>query len=83
MSGLIPPGEVTHQSSALGYLGRDESLKEHGAGQVELMVHEIVHGGSVHEMVALSEGMIREMELLVSLAPIHRLTRFVELCVES
>ena len=82
MSGLIPPGEITHRNSALGYLGHGGSLKEHGTGQVELVVHNIVHGGLVRGLVALSEGMIREMELLVSHAPLHRLTRFVELCVE-
>ena len=67
--------EVTDQSSALGlflrYLGRDESLKEHGAGEIELVVHRIVHGGLFHDSVVLSKETIREVELLTDLAPLY------------
>ena len=73
-------GEVTDQSSALGfflrYLGQDESLKEHGEGEVELVVHRIVHGGLFRDAVVLSQETIREIEHLTDLAPLY-LTRFV------
>jgi len=68
-------GEVTDQSSALGlflrHLGQDESLKEHGAGEIELVVHRIVHGGLFHEAVVLSQETIREIEHLTDLAPLY------------
>ena len=80
MSGLTLPGEVTDQGSALRYLRHDEGLKGYVAGQVELVVDKIcTEGRSLREVVSLSEGIIREMRLLVSLAPLHRLTRFVGL----
>jgi hypothetical protein len=68
-------GDVTDQSSALGlflgHLGRDESLKEHGTGEVELVVHRIVHGDLFHDAVVLSNEAIREIELLTDLAPLY------------
>ena len=77
-------GDVADQSSALGlflgHLGQDESLKEHGTGEVELVVHRIVHGGLFHDAVVLSKEAIREIELLTDLAPLYG-TRPIELCV--
>lgn len=66
---------VTDQSSALElflrYLRQDESLKEHGTGEVELVVHRIVHGGLFGEAVVLSEEAIREVGHLTDLAPLY------------
>ena len=68
-------GEVTDQSSALElflrHLGQDESLKEHGAREVELVAHRIVHGGLFHEAVVLGQETIREIEHLTDLAPLY------------
>ena len=67
--------EAIDQSSALelflGHLGRDENLREHGAGEIELVVHRIVHGGLFRDAVVLSEETIREIELLTDLAPLY------------
>lgn len=67
--------EVTDQSSALGlflgHLERDESLKEHGAGEIELVVHRIVHGGLFRDAVVLSKEAIGEVEHLTDLAPLY------------
>lgn len=67
-------GNVTDQSSALGlflrHLGQDESLKEYGTGEVELVVHRIVHGGLFGEAVVLSEEAIEGIEHLTDLAPL-------------
>ena len=69
------PEEVTDQSSALQFflrhLGQDEGLKEYGAGEIELVVHRIVHGGLFHEAVVLSQETIREIEHLTDLAPLY------------
>ena len=77
--------DVTDQSSALrlflGHFGQDESLKEHGTGEVELVVHRIVHGGLFRDAVVLNKEAIREIELLTDLAPLYGM-RHVELCVE-
>jgi len=77
-------GEVTDQSSALGlfltHLGRDESLREHGAGEIELVVHRIVHGGLFQDAVVLNQETIREVEHLTDLAPLYS-TCFVDFCV--
>lgn len=66
---------VTDQSSALRlflqHLRQDESLKEHGAGGIELVVHRVVHGGLFGEAVVLSEEAIREIEHLTDLAPLY------------
>ena len=73
-------GEVTDQSSALGfflkYLGQDEGLKECGAGEAELVAHRIVHGGLFWDAVMLSQETIHEIEHLMDLAPLY-LMRFV------
>ena len=67
--------EVTDQSSALGYflrhLGQDESLKEHGTGEVGLVAHRIVHGGLFQNAVVLSQETIQEIEHLTDLAPLY------------
>ena len=67
--------DATDQRSALelflGHLGHDENLKEHGSGEIELVVHRIVHGGLFHDAVVLSEETIREIELLTDLAPLY------------
>jgi acetate kinase len=67
-------GDVTDQSSALGlflrHLGRDESLKERGTGEIELVVHRVVHGGLFQEAVVLSEKTIEELGHLTDLAPL-------------
>jgi len=67
--------EVTDQSSALElflkHLGRDESLKEHGTGDIQLVVHRIVHGGLFRDSVVLSKETIREIEHLTDLAPLY------------
>lgn len=77
-------GEVTDQNSALGFflkhLEQDESLKERGTGEIELVAHRIVHGGLFQDAVVLSRETIREIEHLTDLAPLY-LTRFVVLCV--
>ena len=79
-------GDVTDQSSALelflGHLGRDENLKEHGAGEIELVVHRIVHGGLFRDAVVLSEETIKEIELLTDLAPLY-LARFIEFYMQK
>ncbi|KAF9783961.1 Acetokinase family-domain-containing protein [Thelephora terrestris] len=68
-------GDVTDQSSALElflrHLGQDESLKEHGTGEIELVVHRVVHGGLFREAAVLSEETIKEIEDLTDLAPLH------------
>jgi acetate kinase len=68
-------GEVTDQSSALElflrHLGHDENLKERGAGEIDLVVHRIVHGGLFRDAVVLSDGTIKEIELLTDLAPLY------------
>ena len=67
--------EATDQGSALElflrHLGCDENLKEHGAGEIELVVHRIVHGGLFRDAVLLSEETIREIEHLTDLAPLY------------
>ena len=67
--------EATDQSSALElflrHLGCDENLREHGTGEIELVVHRIVHGGLFHEAVVLSQETIREIENLTDLAPLY------------
>lgn len=68
-------GDVTDQSSALGlflrHLGQDEGLKEHGTGEIELVVHRVVHGGLFGQAVLLSEEAIQEIEHLTDLAPLY------------
>ena len=68
-------GDITDQSSALelflGHLGQDESLKEHGTGEIELVVHRVVHGGLFREAAVLSEETIQEIEHLTDLAPLY------------
>ena len=55
-----PPGQIIDQNSALRLflrrLRHDESLKERGAGKVELVARRIVHGRSLYEIVVLNEG---------------------------
>jgi acetate kinase len=67
--------DVTDQSSALGlflrHLGQDKSLKKHGTGEIELVVHRVVHGGLFGEAVVLSEEAIREIGHLTDLAPLY------------
>ena len=78
-------GEVTDQSSALGFflkhLGQDENLKGHGTGEIELVVHRIVHGGLFSSAVVLGQETIREIEHLTDLAPLCG-PRFIEVCVQ-
>ena len=68
-------GNVTDQSSALElflrHLGQDKSLKGHGTGKIELVVHRVVHGGLFGEAVVLSEEAIREIGHLTDLAPLY------------
>lgn len=68
-------GDVTDQSSALElflrHLGQDESLKEHGTGEIELVAHRVVHGGLFREAAVLSEETIQEIERLTDLAPLY------------
>lgn len=79
-------GEVTDQSSALGFflkhLGQDKSLKGHGTGEVELVVHRIVHGGLFSGAVVLGQETIREIEHLTDLAPLYG-SRFVEVYAQT
>jgi len=67
--------DIADQSSALGlflrHLGQDESLKEHGTGEIELVVHRVVHGGLFGEAVVLSEEAIQEIGHLTDLAPLY------------
>ena len=66
--------DVTDQNSALGlflrHLARDESLREHGTGDVELVLHRVVHGGLFQEAVLLNEETIQEIGHLTDLAPL-------------
>ena len=79
-------GFVTDQSSALGlflrHLGRDESLKEHGRGEIELVVHRFVHGGLFGEAVVLSEEAIQEIGHLTDFTTPYG-ARSCELCEEG
>ena len=60
MSDPTPPGQIVDRSSASGqflrHIGHDESLKERGDGEVELVARRIVHGRSLREIVMLNEG---------------------------
>lgn len=72
---------VTDQTTALSlflkHLEQDESLKKHGTGEIELVVHRVVHGGLFPEAVVLNEEAIQEIAHLTDLAPLY-LARFVE-----
>lgn len=67
--------DVTDQRSALGlflrHLERDDSLKEHGTGEIGLVVHRVVHGGLFREAVVLNDQTIEEIGRLTDLAPLH------------
>lgn len=79
-------GEVADQSSALElflrHLKLDQGLNQRGSGEIELVVHRIVHGGLFRDAVVLSKEAIREVELLTDLAPLY-CTRFVESIVRE
>ena len=68
-------GGITDQSSALSlflqHLGQDESLRGHGTGEIELVVHRVVHGGLFSEAVVLNEEAIQEIGHLTDLAPLY------------
>jgi acetate kinase len=67
--------QAMDRGSALGFflkhLRQDDSLKERGGGEVELVVHTIVHGGFFQDVVVLSQETIQEIERLTGLAPLY------------